>query len=85
MDGQDSGVPVDAVRAGPGQFRLAAERVEIDLLFATGGQTFRVISRPVDIGSGRYLVTVAVVAGPGAGSQLTVQVQVGSRLNRGRP
>lgn len=72
--------PVEAVRVGPGQFLLASERVEIGLMFATAGQTFEVVSRPVDIGSGRYLATVDLVAGPGAGRQLTVQVHVGPRI-----
>ena len=75
---EDSG-PVDAVRVGPGQFLLAAEHVDVGLAFATAGQTFKVVSRPVDVGRGRFLATVDLVDGPGAGRQLTVQLQVGRR------
>jgi sarcosine oxidase gamma subunit len=78
-DKDDTG-PVEAVRVGPGQFLLAAERIEMGLTFATAGQTFEIVSRPVDVGSGRFLATVNLVAGPGAGRQLTVQVQVGPRV-----
>ncbi|ONI75826.1 hypothetical protein BWI15_08415 [Kribbella sp. ALI-6-A] len=84
MSDEDNTGPVEAVRVGPGQFLLAAERaeVEIGLVFATAGQTFEVVSRPVDVGSGRYLATVNLMAGPGAGRQLTVEVlQAGPRAD----
>ncbi len=67
MDGQKYDVPVDAVRVGPGQFLLATDRVDVDvdLIFATAGQTFRVITPPVNVGRGRYLPTVDLIDGPG--------------------
>ncbi|MEU0095587.1 hypothetical protein [Kribbella sp. NPDC006257] len=73
--------PVEAVRVGPGQILLAAERVTVDLMFATAGQTFRIVSPPVDVGGGKYLATLVETAGPSEGRQLTAQLQVGRRVD----
>jgi hypothetical protein len=71
----DDVVPVDGIRVGPGQFLLAAEMVELGLVFVIDGDRFEVVGQPVDVGAGRYLATVQ-----GSAGQLTAQLQVGRRV-----
>lgn len=68
-------VPVDAVRVGPGQFLLAAERVTAGVVFIVEGARFEVLGEPVSIGGGRLLATVRGPIG-----QLNAQLQVGHRV-----
>lgn len=73
-------VPVHAVRVGPGQFLLAAGSVQAGLTFVVDVQTYVVVSGPVPVGTGTYLATVEVTAGPGVGRQLSAQLQVGRKV-----
>lgn len=59
-----SNEPVEAKRAGPGNFLLAAEQVAERDRFRVGEQLFEVASKPRIIGTGRYLAQVRRVGGP---------------------
>jgi hypothetical protein len=72
----DDAVPVDAVRVGIGQFLLAAERVDVGLVFVVDGARYEVVGEPSNIGGDRYLATVRGPAG-----DLTAQLNVGHRVN----
>jgi hypothetical protein len=74
-----SDVPVDAVRAGPSEFLLAAQRVDVGLVFVVAGdqfEEFEVVGEPTNIGGDRYL---AIVRGPAG--ELRAQLTVGHRVN----
>lgn len=72
---RDDIAPVDAVRVGPGQFLLAAERVTGGLVFIVAGARFEVVGEPVSIGGDRFLATVQ-----GPNGQLSAQLNVGHRV-----
>ncbi|MFI5712929.1 hypothetical protein [Kribbella sp. NPDC051620] len=72
----DAPVPVSAVRVGIGQFLLAAEHVDVGLVFLADGDRFEVVGEPTNIGGDRYLATVRGPAG-----DLTAQLIVGHRVN----
>lgn len=70
-------VEVPAVRVAPGSYLLAADRVDVGLVFVVDGERYEVTGQPAAIGGDRYM---AVVRRPDGG-QLTAQLQIGRRVN----
>jgi len=74
----DAAVP--AVRIGPEQFLLAAERVAVGLDFAVAGETFTIVGDPAAIGGGRYLANIRATSGSKTGTEFMAQLQVGHQI-----
>ena len=56
--------PVEAVRAGVGDFFLAAEEVHEGMRFSVADLVYEVASKPLIVGTGRWLAQVRKIDGP---------------------
>jgi hypothetical protein len=59
-----AGGPVLAVRIGPGNYLVAAGRMQLGQRFAVDGRTFEVVAEPVPVAALTALATVREVDGP---------------------
>lgn len=71
---------VPAMRAGPGEFFLAAESAARGLVFFDDdADRFEVLDDPVDLGGGTCFATVRQISGDRAGREFAAQLYVGRR------
>lgn len=73
--------PVDAVRAKPGEFFLAAEAIELGMRFRAEGTTYEVVGRPVTIGTLMFMATVRILQGESAGKELQAMLRAGRKVD----
>lgn len=72
--------PIEAVRAKPGEFFLAAEHVEIGLTFRAGGAVYEIMTEPTKWGAA-WVATVKVLEGLGPGIELRAMLHTGKRVD----
>lgn len=74
-----AGGPVLAVRIGPGNYLVAAGRMQLGQRFAVDGRTFEVVAEPVPVAALTVLATVREVDGPDQDREFTARLQGGER------
>lgn len=72
--------PIEAVRAKPGEFFLAAETVEVGLTFRAGGAVYEVTSEPRQWGAA-WVANVRVIEGLKPGIELRAMLHTGKRVD----
>lgn len=71
--------PVEAVRAKPGEFFLAAESVEVGTRFRAGGALYEVMTEPSKWGVA-WVATVKVIEGLRPGSEFRAMLHTGEQV-----
>ncbi|TCN39806.1 hypothetical protein EV644_103108 [Kribbella orskensis] len=72
--------PVPAVRSKPGEYFVAAERVEVDLQFWYGDAVYEVISVPRRWGAA-WMATVRQIEGLRPGIEFRAMLHVGRKVD----
>jgi hypothetical protein len=75
--------PIDAVRAGPGEYFLAAENVARGTRFRVREAVYEVVSEPMRWGAG-WMANVRVIEGLRPGSEFRAMLHTGTRVDPDR-
>jgi hypothetical protein len=72
--------PIEAVRAGPGEYFLATESVQLGLQFRVRDTVYEVAGEPRRWGAG-WMAPVRVIEGPRPGGEFQAMLHTGSRVD----